>query len=89
MTKHAKQPSLCADCEATAVALAEANPHDRHVLKRCPHNGVVALGLQRGGTIKSWQMEGPLTDVEADALGVRIVAMIAATGMTTRGFTRQ
>lgn len=89
MTEHAPQPRLCDACEAVAITLAEANPHDQHVLKRCPHNGVVALGFKRGASIKSWQMEGPLTDAEADALGLKIMAMIAAAGMTTRGLTRQ
>jgi hypothetical protein len=89
VTQHAQQPRLCAECEAVAHALADAGPPNDHVLKRCTHNGVVAVAAKRGGIIMSWQCEGPLTDEQADALGARLLRAFAAAGMVDHTPTRQ
>ena len=89
MTDHAKQPQLCANCEAVAHALAEAGPPDDAVLKRCEHNAVVAVGSKRGKTLVHWHIEGPLTDKQADQLGARLLLMFEAAGMKVHEITRQ
>jgi hypothetical protein len=67
--------------------LAEANPLDLHVLKRCLENAVIVLGFVRDGRIRAWQIEGPLTDEQAEATGARIMALMAAAGGTSHGVT--
>jgi hypothetical protein len=89
MTQHAPQAQLCPDCETVAHALAEAGPPHDAVLKRCPHNAVIAVAHKRGGEIVRWQIEGPLTDKQADQLGVRLILTLAAAGMQLHDITRQ
>jgi hypothetical protein len=89
MTEHSKQAALCPSCEAIAQSLAEAGPVNDTVLKRCPHNGVIAVASKRGGKITHWHLEGPLTDAEADAIGAKILAQFAAAGMQVHEVTRQ
>jgi hypothetical protein len=89
MSEHAKQPQLCPDCEAVAHALAEAGPPDDVVLKRCPHNAVIAVGSKQGKTLVHWHVEGPLTDEQADAVGARVLLAFAAAGMNVHEISRQ
>lgn len=89
MTQHVPQARLCPDCETVAHALAEAGPPDDRVLKRCPHNRVIAVASKRGGTIVLWQLLGPLTDEQADVLGAKIFLDMAAAGMKVHEVTRQ
>jgi hypothetical protein len=72
-----------------AHALADAGPPNDCVLKRCTHNGVVAVGSKRGATIAHWHIEGPLSDEQADALGARLLLAFAAAGMVDHTSTRQ
>jgi hypothetical protein len=81
MSKHAPQPRLCPDCEAVAHALAEAGPANDMVFKRCIHNAVIGLGSKVGKTLVSWQIEGPLTDQQADQLCARLLLAFEAAGM--------
>lgn len=89
MTQHAPQARLCPDCETVAHALAEAGPRDDKVIKRCPHNAVIAVGIKRGGVIVRWSIEGPLTDEEADVFGANLLLGYAAAGMKEHKITRQ
>jgi hypothetical protein len=89
MTNHAAQPALCADCLSIVHALAEAGPPDDRVIKRCPHNAVIAVVAKRGGTIVNWHLQGPLTDAEADVIGAKILAQFAAAGMVAHEITKQ
>jgi hypothetical protein len=89
MTTHVRQPALCADCLAVVEALAEAGPPNDRVIKRCPHNGVIAVAAKRGGSIMNWHLEGPLTDEQADVIGAKILAQFAAAGMVHHEITKQ
>jgi hypothetical protein len=89
MTEHAPQPRLCPDCEAVAHALAEVGPPNDAVLKRCPHNAVIAVGSKRGKTLVHWHVEGPLTDEQADAVGARLLLIFGAAGMNVHDIARQ
>jgi hypothetical protein len=89
MTNHAAQPALCADCLSIIHMLAEAGPPDDRVIKRCSHNGVIAVVAKRAGTIVNWHLEGPLTEAEADAIGAKILMQFAAAGMVGHEIKRQ
>jgi hypothetical protein len=89
MSKHVPQPRLCPDCEAVAHALAEAGPPDDAVLKRCPHNAVIAVGSKQGSALVHWHLEGPLTDEQADAVAARVLLALTAAGMKVHEITQQ
>jgi hypothetical protein len=89
MTTHTPPPQLCADCLSMVHALAETGPADDRVIKRCPHNGVIAVAAKRGGSIVNWHLEGPLTDAEADAIGAKILTQFAMAGMVAHEITKQ
>ena len=91
MTQHVQQPRLCAECETVAHALAETGPTLDRVIKRCSHGAdgvVIAVGAKRGGAIMNWQIEGPLTEEQADILGARMVHAMTAAGMKVHEIPR-
>jgi hypothetical protein len=87
--KHAEQPRLCNECLSVAHSLAAIGKPDDRVIKRCPHNGVIAVGMTRGGIIRSWHAEGPLSDAQADAVGARLIDMFRRADMVDNTPTRQ
>lgn len=84
MAEHAPQPRLCPDCEAVAHALAETAPPDKSVFKSCKHNAVIAVGFRLGGTIRSWQLSGPLTDKQADEMSAQLALTLFAEQITSQ-----
>jgi hypothetical protein len=91
MTEHAALPKLCASCETQMHKIADANPRDRHVVKRCVHYGddqhIVAVGFVLGGKIVSWQIQGPMRAEDAEAAGAKILMLMAAAGGISHGVT--
>ena len=86
---HARQARLCPECETVAQALAESGPPNDVVFKRCPHNAVIAVASKAGGHIAHWNLQGPLTDEQADVVGARILLTLAAAGIKEHEITRQ
>jgi hypothetical protein len=80
--KHTPQPALCAACATRVHELAE-NTRGQHVLKRCDHDAagiVIAVALVGNRQIRSWHIEGPMSEREADTLAMRLATTFAAAG---------
>lgn len=85
-TSHTKQPSLCADCEEIARALAESGPMNDPVIKRCRHNATVAIASKRNGIIVHWYVQGPLSDNQAHQVAA---AFLSATDLSVHEVRHQ
>ncbi len=76
MPKFAPMPRLCESCARSVRTLVAKSGET--VFKHCPEHRVLAIARVRHGVIATWDVFGPLTEGELDAMAAKIQASIAA-----------
>jgi hypothetical protein len=76
---HAPRPRLCAECDAS-MSEAIGRAVDQDVVLHCPHEATLVFAQVRGGLVRHWIFDGPVTPEAALAAVARHARMLEKAG---------
>jgi hypothetical protein len=86
---HASLPTLCPDCEREALSLAEMFPKNQLVVWTCTHHGTLAIGCKRKCAVVAWNLRGPFSPEDLEAMMKKLAAEIEGDGTPVKPVSRQ
>jgi len=77
---HAATPQICAGCAAT-MREGIARAADQDVLSHCPHHATLIYAQVRGGLVRHWVFDGPVSAEQAAAAAEHHARLLDASGL--------